>query len=129
METNSLENRVRIDKWLWFARQAKTRSLAQKLIVSGKVRINRDKITSAAKLVGPDDVITLTLPRDIKILKVIECGKKRGPFSQAQFLYEDLSPPKTEKKINSILNTEPVANKRPDKRARRQAQILSGRIS
>ena len=129
METNSPENRNRIDKWLWYARQTKTRSLAQKLIASGKVRVNREKIVSAAKLVGTDDVVTLTLPLDIKILKIVKCGVKRGPFSQAQLLYEDLSPAKPEKTKTSTLNTEPVKNKRPDKRARRIAQILSGRIS
>ena len=30
----------RIDKWLWFARVAKTRKLAATLVAEGKIRVN-----------------------------------------------------------------------------------------
>ncbi|MCP4383891.1 MAG: RNA-binding S4 domain-containing protein, partial [Hyphomicrobiales bacterium] len=43
------EPRLRIDKWLWFARLARTRTAAQRLAVSGRVRINREKNTSASQ--------------------------------------------------------------------------------
>jgi len=127
VETNSRENRIRIDKWLWYARQAKSRSIAQKLIASGKVRVNREKVASAAKLVGADDVVTLTLSHDIKILKIIKCGDKRHPFAHAQLLYENLSPPKPERDLTVTFNGEPVVHKRPDKKARQQARILAGK--
>lgn len=121
------KNRIRVDKWLWFARQVKTRTLAQKMITGGRVRINGEKSTSAKKLVSRDDVLTLTLPRDIKILKIKECGTKRGSFSLAQLLYEDLSPEKPVRDKETKLETEPIAGKRPDKRDRRTAQILNGK--
>ena len=37
----------RLDKWLWFARVVKTRPLAKALVEAGKVRVNRDRVTSA----------------------------------------------------------------------------------
>ncbi|MBK5950939.1 RNA-binding S4 domain-containing protein [Rhodobium orientis] len=85
--------RLRIDKWLWFARVVKTRTLAQKLAVSGRVRKNREKISSASATVKPGDVLTITLERQVKVLRILGLGERRGPAPEAQKLYEDLSPP------------------------------------
>ena len=83
----------RIDKWLFFARVCKSRSLAQKLTLSGAVRINKEKTTSAAKLVRPGDVLTVTLGAGVKVLRILDPGERRGPAVEAQTLYEDLTPP------------------------------------
>ena len=37
----------RIDKWLWFARVCKSRTLAADLVAHGKVRVNRNQIGRA----------------------------------------------------------------------------------
>lgn len=87
------EGRLRIDKWLWYARVVKTRTLAQKLAVSGHVRRNREKIASASEVVRPGDVLTIGLHNQVKVLKVLALGSRRGPASEARELYEDLSPP------------------------------------
>ena len=73
------EGRQRIDKWLFFARVVKSRSLAAKLAVSGRVRINRDKATQASDLVRPGDVLTMTLDRRILVYRVLDPGTRRGP--------------------------------------------------
>ncbi|RVB28234.1 RNA-binding S4 domain-containing protein, partial [Mesorhizobium sp. M7A.F.Ca.CA.001.16.1.1] len=52
------EGRQRIDKWLFFSRVVKSRSLAAKLVVAGRVRINRDKAAQASDQVKPGDVLT-----------------------------------------------------------------------
>jgi ribosome-associated heat shock protein Hsp15 len=83
---------IRIDKWLWFARVVKTRTLAQKIVRAGKIRANKQKILNPAKLVAVDDVLTITLERQILIFKIVECGSKRGPFIEAEKLYQDLTP-------------------------------------
>lgn len=127
MNEADLKKRIRLDKWLWYARQAKTRTLAQQIITRGKVRINGEKTTSSKKPVGQGDILTITLPRDIKILKIKECGIKRGSFAIAQLLYEDLSPAKPIREKETKLNTDPIAGKRPHKRDRRIAQILNGK--
>ena len=37
------EGQQRLDKWLWFARVVKTRTLASRLVSAGKVRLNRER--------------------------------------------------------------------------------------
>jgi ribosome-associated heat shock protein Hsp15 len=81
----------RIDKWLYFARVVKTRTLATKLTQAGKVRINRQKIDNAARRVRPGDVLTITLRGQVLVLRVTRIGTRRGPATEAA-LFEDLSP-------------------------------------
>ncbi len=83
----------RIDKWLFFARIMKSRSLAQKFVQSGAVRINRDKTDNAARIVRAGDVLTFSLNDRVRVFKLLDAGERRGPASEAQALYEDLSPP------------------------------------
>ncbi len=88
-----ISGRIRIDKWLWFARVVKTRTLAKKLVLSGKVRLNGERTSSPSLNLKPHDVLTISLDRRILVYRVISLGKLRGPASEAQLLYEDLSPP------------------------------------
>ena len=55
------EDRRRIDKWLWYARLAKTRTTAQALAVSGRVRVNSEKNQSASRGLKIGDVLTVAL--------------------------------------------------------------------
>ncbi len=87
----------RIDKWLWHARFFKTRSIAQKQVATGKIRVDREKISSPSRKVSAGNVLTITRERDIKIIEILGIADRRGPFSQAQLLYNDMSPPKPEK--------------------------------
>jgi len=119
---------IRLDKWLWYARQTKTRSLAQKLIAGGNVRLNRDKIISPSKMITHGDVLTLAIANTIRILKVVDCGSRRGPYIEAQKLYEDLSPPV--EKTPRLSNAEkglPTKLARPEGRERMAARRLSGK--
>ena len=85
--------RQRLDKWLWFARVIKSRSLAARLVAEGRVRLNARRIESPAKAVGPGDVLTIALERQVRILKVVAPGARRGGFSEASLLFEELSDP------------------------------------
>lgn len=87
----------RIDKWLWHARFFKTRSISQKQIATGKIRVDREKISSPSRKIVIGNVLTITRERDIQIIEIVGIADKRGPYSQAQLLYNDLSPPKLEK--------------------------------
>lgn len=87
----------RIDKWLWHARFYKTRSIAQKQVATGKIRVDREKISSPSRKVSAGNVLTITRDRDIKIIEILGVADKRGPYSEAQLLYNDMSPPKPEK--------------------------------
>jgi ribosome-associated heat shock protein Hsp15 len=83
----------RLDRWLWFARFVKSRTLAAKLVASGKVRVNRERAQKASRLVRAGDVLTFPLGPHIRVIKILAPGTRRGPASEAQQLYEDLSPP------------------------------------
>lgn len=83
----------RIDKWLFFARVVKSRSLAQKLAISGAVRVNREKVSHAARIVRPGDVLTISVHERVRVLRVLDPGLRREPASEAARLFEDLTPP------------------------------------
>ena len=83
---------IRVDKWLWHARLAKSRTFAQELVAGGMVRINREKALAPSRQVRPGDVLTLALPGAVRVLRVLDCGVRRGPFSEARLLYEELLP-------------------------------------
>jgi ribosome-associated heat shock protein Hsp15 len=85
------EDRQRLDKWLWFARFAKTRTLATKLVTSGFVRVNGRRIDNAAKAVAVGDVITVALSRTTAVVRIDDLGERRGPATEARALYSHLS--------------------------------------
>jgi len=86
----------RIDKWLWFARLFKTRSLATRFVNSGKIRITRGKdvirVMKASQNVQAGDVLTIPINRTVRILEIRDTGARRGPAPEAQLLYADLTP-------------------------------------
>jgi ribosome-associated heat shock protein Hsp15 len=83
--------RQRLDKWLWFARMVKTRTLAAELAQSGHVRVNGLRAESASKQIRAGDVLTIALEHDVRVLRVIGLATRRGPYPEARLLYEDLS--------------------------------------
>ena len=81
----------RLDKWLWFARVTKSRTLAAQLVQDGKVRVNRAKAAKPSHTVRSGDVLTIALRGNVEVLKVLAPGARRGPPSEARLLYEVLS--------------------------------------
>lgn len=124
----------RIDQWLWFARIAKSRTLAQALIGRGKVRINRVRIEKTSHVVKSDDVVTISLGPNVRILKIVAFGMRRGPASEASRLYLELTPSPEATKSSSAGaegNRAPQAVRergsgRPTKRDRRAIERLKG---
>ncbi len=116
---------IRIDKWLWHARFYKTRSLATKIVSEGKVRIDGTPISKPARQVGPGAVLTFVKEGDVKIVRILAVGERRGPAPEAQALYEDLSPPPEEK---SPLNPSFDGKGKPGKRERRNMDALRAKV-
>lgn len=119
----------RVDRWLWFARIVKSRTLAAGLIGDGRVRVNSARVEKASQLVKPGDVLTLTVGARLRILKVQAIGKRRGPSVEAQELYEDLTPPPPPRENAPIVTTpgeREAGAGRPTKRDRRQIEKLKG---
>lgn len=80
-------DRLRIDKWLWHARFCKTRGLAATMVERGAVRVNGQRVVKPGRAVGPGDVLTLALGGQVRVLRVLACGTRRGPAPEAQGLY------------------------------------------
>lgn len=109
--------RIRVDKWLWHARFAKSRSVAADLVTGGHVRINGRKVGKPAQPVGPGDVLTLAVGDRVWVVRMLTPGQRRGPASEAQTLYEDLTEPVP---AAGSTDTQVSGGPRPTKRDRRK---------
>lgn len=85
------DDRQRLDKWLWFARFARTRPAAVRLVEDGHVRIASKRVENSALGVKPGDVLTLALPHATLVVRVTAFAERRGSYEQAQMLYEVLN--------------------------------------
>ena len=85
----------RLDKWLWYARFCKSRTLAAKLCAAGKIRIDGEVIYKAHQAVRAGNVLTFPWGPHIRVIRVVGLGERRGPAPEARALYEDLAPPVT----------------------------------
>ena len=126
---------VRLDKWLWYARFFKTRSLATKLISSGKLRINDEVTSKPHRQAQIGQVLTFAQGPYIRVVRIEELGKCRGPAAEAAALYTDLvSPPvrKTNKELrlhNSHFESRVIGSGRPTKKDRRETTKLKDPFS
>ena len=92
-QTGAAQCSIRIDKWLWFARFFKSRSLAAKLCTGNRVRVNRRVVAKASATIRVGDVLTFPQGARIRVVKIISLGTRRGPAAEAAALYQDLTPP------------------------------------
>ena len=123
---------IRIDKWLWFARFFKNRTLSAKIISQGKVRLNGKRISKPSTTLKKGDALTFSQGNILRLIKVLELGKRRGPFREAVSLYDEI-----EEKIyvdevvfsNQVPHLIPKKkiDSKPDKRQRRD--ILNQKYS
>lgn len=116
-------DRQRIDKWLWHARFARTRTLCQKLVISGQIRLNRKKLSNTSHPIRIDDVLTINLERCVTVVKILKFATKRGPASEARELYEEISRISHERSSAKFqMGGEILSLKRPTKKERRQIE-------
>jgi ribosome-associated heat shock protein Hsp15 len=122
------QNTIRIDKWLWYARFFKSRTLASKLCASGKLRLNCELICKGHATLKEGDVLTFPKEDDVRVIKIISIASRRGPASEAETLYDDLEPPQSAK-VKKIKRASAVAIReagagRPTKAERRAIDKL-----
>ncbi len=122
MSEEPVSGRQRIDKWLVYARVVKTRTLGQALAASGHVRLNGRKVDDPAQPVKAGDVLTIGLHGRVRVLKVLDFAERRGSFSVASELYEDLTPPPVAEAAAPVVD---VGEGRPTKRDRRRFERLT----
>lgn len=120
--------RQRIDKWLFFARLRKSRSLAARSVETGEVSVNGARVRQPSFMVRPGDVIILSLDRHDLTVKVLLPGERRGPYEEARLLYTDMTPPAPPREERTLFEqaTRERGSGRPTKRERRETDRLQG---
>jgi ribosome-associated heat shock protein Hsp15 len=119
--------KLRLDKWLWYARFFKTRTLAATIVAGGAVRINGTPVSKRSTTITAGDVLTFAKDDHIRVIRVEACGSRRGPAPEAQELYTDLEPPVRAAKEKVPHNPAFEGKGRPTKRDRRQLDLSKSR--
>ncbi|MEM9971924.1 MAG: RNA-binding S4 domain-containing protein [Pseudomonadota bacterium] len=109
----------RLDQWLWHARFFKTRGLATKLVSGGHVRVDGARVSKPAHALRAGVTLTFPQARRIRIIRVEALAQRRGPASEAQTLYTDLTPPEEDVPKNPIS----ARKGRPTKQERRTGRL------
>ena len=118
-------DKQRLDKWLFFSRAVKSRTLAQKLIETGAVRVNSDRTVHTDHKVGAGDVLTMTVHTRLLVWRILDPGSRRGPATEAATLYEDLSPPPVPREAAPpVQAARDPGTGRPTKKERRETDRL-----
>jgi len=81
---------VRIDRFLFFIRLLKSRTLAQSLIDEGHVRIDGKRVDKSSEEVHVGSVIAMPLHGQVRVLRVLSLPARRGPAAEARACYQEL---------------------------------------
>lgn len=117
---------MRLDKWLWVARFAKTRTKSAELCSSGKIKVNGTSV-KPAKTVTFGDRLTLRQNGIIRSFEILDMAPRRLAATHAAALYMETTPVKKAKEIDALLKIaeemerrSPPPKGRPTKKNRRQ---------
>ena len=86
-----MENRMRIDKWLWAVRQYKTRSLATEACEKGRILINEQTV-KPSRLINEGDEINIKRTGLTRRLKVLKLTMNRLSAKLVSEYFTDLTP-------------------------------------
>ena len=56
----------------------------------GRVRINGQPCAKPGRAIGPGDVLTFGLGGEVMVVRILACGTRRGPATEAATLWEPL---------------------------------------
>jgi ribosome-associated heat shock protein Hsp15 len=123
----------RLDKWLWFARVLKTRTLASSMVEAGRIRVNGSKTVKPSHTIKVGDVLTISVHHRIRVLEVQGFSERRGPAEAASQLYRELTErpalpnPESEARMVAGQAKRLPGAGRPTKKDRRAIDRLKGR--
>jgi ribosome-associated heat shock protein Hsp15 len=83
---------VRIDRFLFFIRLVKSRTLAQALVETGHIRVDGKRVEKPSEEVCAGSIVALPLRGQVRVLKVLALPSRRGPAPEARACYEELEP-------------------------------------
>ena len=81
---------MRIDRFLFFIRLVKSRTIAQHVIDEGHVRIDGKRVEKSSEEVRAGSIVALPLHGQIRIIRVLLLPTRRGPASEARACYQEL---------------------------------------
>jgi ribosome-associated heat shock protein Hsp15 len=81
---------MRIDRFLFFIRLVKSRTLARAVIEEGHVRIDGKRVEKPSDQVEVGNVIALPLHAKVRVLRVLALPERRGPAPEARLCYQEL---------------------------------------
>lgn len=125
MQHDEVEEKFRIDKWLFAARFFKTRSLAAEEVERGRVTLNGQRV-KPAKTVAVGDNLSIRIGNYQFDIEVLGLSNKRGSAPQAQQLYCETDESRVRREVVAArLKTQPqpfYTKGRPTKRDRREIE-------
>lgn len=122
-----LQERVRLDKWLWAARFFKTRGLAAEEIGKNRISVN-GQVAKASRELKAGDRVSWRQQGVLREVEVRALSEVRGPAPLAQQLYaetpESLEARRVaaEQRRQGIEPAQAIVNGRPTKRDRREIE-------
>ncbi len=124
--SDTREQSLRVDRWLWYARFFKTRSQAATAVSGGHVKVNGDRAKPGTR-VAPGDRLLILRNRMLHDIVVRTLPQRRGPAAEAQLSFsEDESSVQSRaaalERIRQDRLQMPRTEGRPDKRTRRKVR-------
>jgi ribosome-associated heat shock protein Hsp15 len=120
--------RVRIDKWIWAARFAKTRSAATELVLAGHVKVGGERV-KPARDVTTGDTVEIRLGTIRRVVVVTGVAERRGSAKVAATLYDETPESREERERLALERraSRPLGadlGARPTKQDRRRLEAL-----
>ena len=121
--SNEVQEKVRLDKWLWAARFYKTRALAKEAIEGGKVHCRGERCKpSKEPKVGDELVLRTGYDERTVVIEQLSAVRRGAP--QAQLLYRETEESLSEREKAAALRKAGAigieTEGRPTKKQRRQ---------
>ncbi|MEE1945512.1 RNA-binding S4 domain-containing protein [Pedobacter sp. KR3-3] len=122
-----MEEKLRIDKYLWAIRLFKTRSLATDACKAGRIKLNGQNIKPSA-IVKVGDVYQVSKGIEKKVIEVVELSYNRTDAKIAVTKYKDLTPVEETHAFKSVFHAPSLKRDRgtgrPTKKDRRETDEL-----
>jgi ribosome-associated heat shock protein Hsp15 len=81
---------MRLDRFLWFVRLAKSRDVAQAMAAEGWLRIDGRRIDRAHAAIRVGNILTFVKAGSVRVVRVELLPRRRGSAPEAQACYRDL---------------------------------------
>lgn len=81
---------MRLDRYLFFVRLLKSRTQAQTLIDTGRVRIDGRHVAKCSEEVKVGATVTLPLHGHVRVIRILALPQRRGPATEARRQYEEI---------------------------------------